>query len=231
MEIHNLTEDLVRTTLDELFDEEEKAKTLGFCTCYQCRLDVTCYALNKVKPEYVVSGRGLAYSGQDYADKLQRTADIVVVIKEGWAKIDQTKRPHFVHQSSHAKPMFPSGPVFNFPSIIGRIFNGSNFEPFSGIQLCLYQGDDLVPMMDQNWLNPCTLVKNTSGTYIFWPYPETANETGMQKTFSFRVFAQVPGFEDISHYIELELSSEPVVVDQFSIQRVHKLPDLYLFPR
>ncbi len=231
MEIHNLTEDLVRTTIDDLFDEEERVKKLGYCTCFQCRLDVACYALNKVKPEYVVSGRGMAYADLDYADKLQREADIVSVVKEGWARIDQTKRPHFTHQSSHAKPTFPAGPVYNFPSIMGRLFNGANFEPFSGIEIGLYAGDELVPMMDLNWQNPCSLVKNTAGTYIFWPYPEVAEEPGAKKTFSFRVFVQVAGFEDLSHYFELELISETSVVDQFSIQRAHKLPDLYLFPK
>ena len=75
MEIRNLMEDAVLAAVGELFELEEKDPRLGLCTCGQCRLDVACYVLNRIKPEYILSGRGLAYSERDMLEKVQRLFD------------------------------------------------------------------------------------------------------------------------------------------------------------
>lgn len=231
MVIHNLSEDTVNETINELFDREEQTHKLGFCTCFQCRLDVACYALNRIKSEYVISGRGIAHGENAYGEKLQKAADVVTVIHEGWSRIDHTRRPHFQHIAAQVKPILPQGSVYNFPSIIGRLFNGSNFEPLSGVQIGLYVDGELVRMIDPNWQNPASLVGNTAGTFIFWPYPEEVASPGKKKSYSYQLTAQVPGFEDFSHFFEIELVSDQLAIDQFSLQRVHKLPDLCIFPK
>ncbi len=50
--LRNLTEDYVVMMLDQL------AGTLDCCKCSQCRLDICSYALNRLKPKYVVSTQG-----------------------------------------------------------------------------------------------------------------------------------------------------------------------------
>ncbi|HRZ64078.1 MAG TPA: late competence development ComFB family protein, partial [Spirochaetia bacterium] len=70
MEIRNLMEDAVKAVVDELFELEAKDQRLGYCLCDQCRLDVACYVLNRIKPEYIVSSRGLAYSEKEGLDKV-----------------------------------------------------------------------------------------------------------------------------------------------------------------
>jgi competence protein ComFB len=231
MEIHNLMEDAVRDTLNELFDAEEKAPQLGFCTCAQCRMDVSCYVLNRIAPEYVTSGRGVVHGETDWSGKVQKAADVISLVREGWTKINQKKRPQFHEESVAAVVGLPAGPVFNFPSIMGRLFNGADFSPLAEIQVGLFQGDALLPMIDPNWQNPCTIVRETEGTYIFWPQPQPAKKAGLDATFELRIQAQIQGFEEISHYFELSLKSEDTVVDQFASRKVHKLPDLYVFPK
>ena len=41
----------------------------------------------------------------------------------------------------------------------------------------------------------------------------------------------MPGFEPVSHFFELDLASDRAVKEEFSLQHVHKVPDLYLFPK
>ena len=67
MDIHNLMEDIVLDTVNELFDAKVQGASSVWCTCRQCRMDVACFVLNRLKPEYVLSGRGGAYSEIDYA--------------------------------------------------------------------------------------------------------------------------------------------------------------------
>ena len=228
MDIHNLMEDLVKSVIQEMFDEAARSKT-SWCTCEQCRIDVACYVLNRIKPEYVVSSRGLAYSEIDYLDKLQRMADVVSLVKEGWSKINASPRTHNVQSGQHS--MLPEGPVFNFPPIMGRVFHGEPFEPMSEINVALMTEDNsLIPMMDENWQNPVKLYKNTAGTFIFWPRPIKAPMPGQEQLFSFSIVIKAEGFSELSHFIGLKLISGQTANQQFSMQNVHKLQDLYMLP-
>lgn len=230
MDIHNLMEDLVKATVNELFDAEERGATGSWCTCRQCRMDVACYVLNRIRPEYVVSSRGIAYTEQDYGEKLQKTADVVSMAREGWARINATKRPGHDHTGRELEAAAPEGPVFNVPPLMGRVFNVSNFEPVSGVTVSLYNQDELLPMIDANWQNPYSIVKNTAGTFIFWPRPRQAPSVGQALTLALRLHMSLAGFEDLDHYLELKLVSEAKSHTQFSMQSVYRLPDLYMFP-
>jgi competence protein ComFB len=231
MEIHNLMEDLVLETVNEFFDSKEKGSAGSWCTCGQCRQDVACFVLNRLKPEYVVSGRGVAYVEQDYGEKLQKIADVVSMVREGWSKVNASKRPNHPHTPSVDEQAEISGPVFNIPPIMGRLFNGSNFEPISNITIELYDGENLVPMLDSNWQNPCSIVEHTAGTFIFWPHPVQCTSLDESKVFSYEIRAEIPGFEDLKHFVELEVVSSPTACMQFSMHAVHHLADLIVFPK
>ncbi|TFG84551.1 MAG: competence protein ComFB [Spirochaetales bacterium] len=231
MDIHNLMEELVKTTVNEMFDAETKESTGSWCTCWQCRVDVACYVLNKLKPEYVLSGRGVAYSEMDYTEKLQTTADVVSLAREGWTQINLAKRPNHSHDSKEQPTILPVGPVFNLPPIKGRLFNGNNFEPISSGSVSLIDDKGIVRMMDANWQNPFTIAANTAGTFIFWPYPIVAAKVGEARNFSLTISAELPGYEPLSHFLELEVRTEESANGNFSMQALHRLPDLYVFPK
>src|SRR5208282_2022600 len=124
MEIRNAMEDAVKVMVEELFEREDREKSLGYCTCDQCKLDVACYVLNRVKPEYIVSSRGLAYSEKQGLDKVQRQADLISLVKEGWGKVSHFPRPTSDHVVGKPINAGREGPVFNFPTIMGRVFDG-----------------------------------------------------------------------------------------------------------
>jgi competence protein ComFB len=230
MEIRNLMEDVVLAVVGELFELEDHDHRLGFCTCGQCRLDVACYVLNRMKPEYIVSGRGVAYSERDFQVKVQRRADIITLAKEGWGHVDHSPRPNIDHGSQKVREL-PEGPVFNLPTVMGRAFNGLNFEPLAAGTVSLLVDGSLSPMIDANWQNPFVLAKATAGTFILWPRPLPVPDAGTSRHFAFEIKVEVPGFEPISHFFELDLASDRAVKDEFSLQHVHKVPDLYLFPK
>ncbi len=230
MEIKNLMEDAVKAVVDELFDSERSDPRLGYCTCDQCRLDVACYVLNRVKPEYIVSSRGLAYSEREGLDKVQRRADVISLVKEGWSKVTHTPRPTSDH--SGAKPVGEavSGPAYNFPTFMGRVFDGRTFAPIGEGSVKLLVDGAEAQMVDPNWQNPFVLACATGGTYIFWPRPVPAPEQGGKRSFVFEFRISAPGFDPLSHFAEIELTPDKAERYDFSLQRIHKIPDLFLFP-
>jgi competence protein ComFB len=230
MEIRNVMEDAVKTVVEEIFATEEKERRMGYCTCDQCRLDVACYVLNRVKPEYIVSSRGLAYSEKEGLDKVQRRADVISLIQEGWAKVSHTPRDTSDHLVSKAPSSDHDGPVYNFPTVMGRVFDGRTFAPLGEGVVRILVGGAEVEMLDPNWQNPFVLAGATGGTFIFWPKPLPAKEGEGERKYTFEIKVEVPGLETLSHYIEMDLSPERTARLDFSLQRVHKIPDLYLFP-
>jgi competence protein ComFB len=231
MEIHNAAEDIVLVNVDEIFDEEERTKSVGYCTCGQCRLDVACYVLNRISPEYVVSGRGLAHAEIGRTATFQHEVDLFRLIHEGITQVSKTKRPDFPHTSEKKRRPMVEGPAYNFPTVIGRIFNGKNFEPMSGISLTLLRSGSAAAMVDANWQNPCTLVPSTAGTFIFWPAPEKAESLSGTKTVDFELVSAPDGYEEFRYFFTVALSAEPEATAVFSMQRTFKLPDLFIFPK
>jgi competence protein ComFB len=230
MDVRNLMEDAVKSLVDELFESENRDKRLGYCTCDQCKLDVECFVLNRVKPEYIVSSRGLAYSEKEGLDKVQRQADLISLVKEGWGKVSHSPRSTSDHVAQKSAAAEQAGPAYNFPTIMGRVFDGRTFAPLGEGVVLLFAGGEEVQMVDPNWQNPFVLAGATGGTFIFWPKSIPAGQDTVPRDFVFEIKVEVPGLEGVSHYIKMDLSPERSARLDFSLNRVHKVPDIYLFP-
>jgi competence protein ComFB len=221
-------EELVIDEVNAICDSLEAGNNAGICTCSQCRQDAVCYVLNRTGPHYVVSHRGAARVNQG-ADQ-QGRADLTSLVYEGIKHVSYNQRPYFPHNrgSSTEKPPADT-PVFNIPTIMGRVFNGLNFSPITGITVELLQSGVLAPMKDNNWQNPYVLIPNTSGSFTFWPRPVPAEKPEIPGGFEFTVKITSEDFAELNHIFTIPVTSEQVST-RFSLSRTFKLPDLYLFP-
>ncbi|MDR0878389.1 MAG: late competence development ComFB family protein [Treponema sp.] len=230
MEIHNTTEDIVFAEVEAIFTSLEKGDNPDkFCLCPQCRLDTACYALNRAEPRYIVSNRGVARIEQEGHARQQKDADIISLIWEGIKKVNHNQRP-YAHNGNGNNAGDPKTPLFNFPTIVGRLFNGTNFEPLSNVNVELLRDGKQVAMKDKNWQNPYHLVSNTQGTFTFWPAPVEAESDGERQSFEFSVRIEAPGFETLQHFFRVPVIGEFQNRPSYSMERTFKLPDLYAFP-
>jgi competence protein ComFB len=228
--VHNVIEDFVFAQVDELLDGLKEEQP-DLCVCQQCRLDTICYVLNRVPPRYLVSNRGVARVESATIEGQQNKADITALIYEGIRRVNHNQRPNFIHgQGKGTEVNNRNIPVFNIPTIVGRLFNGINFSPMSGLAVKLYRNGDLVDMKDHNWQNPYYLVPNTTGTFTFWPNAITADSEGIRKVFEYAVEIEAPGFETLHHVFNIPVISEFQNASSFSLGRTFKLPDLFMFP-
>ncbi|MDR1249908.1 MAG: late competence development ComFB family protein [Treponema sp.] len=229
MEIHNTTEDIVFSTINEICASIEKqGNPEKLCLCNQCRTDAACFVLNRLAPHYILSNRGAARIEQVTLSWQQREADTVTLVFEALKRVNHNQRPNSDH--SNVSGGTKQGPVFNIPTIIGRVFDGADFSPLSGLAVALWQDGKLVKMKNRNWQNPCTLVANTQGTFTFWPESVSAGEAHIRKDFEYSVKIEAEGFETVNHFFKIPVDSEAADVESFSMGRTCKLPDLYLFP-
>lgn len=85
LELINLIEDVVSHTIDDV------KKYHDFCTCPQCRLDISAIALNKIPPRYVVSSRGASY-GRAEMLAMQKELDVLALVLEAVRLVQKSPR-------------------------------------------------------------------------------------------------------------------------------------------
>ena len=232
MELHNTVEDIVILKVNLICDTiEEQGDTEKICTCDQCRVDTACYVLNRIPPFYIVSNRGATRVHHESLERQQKETDITVMIYEGLKRVSHNLRPHFSHDFSR-KPEseYKNKPVFIIPAISGRILNGNNFAPISGLTVELDYNGALVAMKDPNWQNPITLVSQAEGMFSFWPEAIPAKEEGEHSIFEFTVKVDSPEYEPLVYVFNVPVISEIGTSQLFTLVRSYKLPDLFMFP-
>jgi competence protein ComFB len=230
-EIHNTVEDIVFVQVTEVCDSIEKGRPGEICTCRQCRIDTACYVLNRIGPHYISSSRGISRIEQETIARQQEKAEIASLIYEGIGQVNHNRRPFINHGAKNADPEIAlNSPVFNLPTIVGRIFNGLNFEPLPEAKVELRRNGDLVVMKDVSWQNPFNVVFNTEGMFTFWPTSIPAESVNTHKVFEYSIKIEAPNLESLTHFFKIPVTSEILLAGAYSMERSFKLPDLYMFP-
>lgn len=232
MEIHNVSEDIVFSTVRTIFESIKKeGNPSGLCLCDQCRLDTICYTLNRIKPQYVVSNRGFTHMEQDWAERQQVGADIAAQVYKGLRLVNHNQRPIARHNETTSSGKALTEPAFYIPTIIGRLFDGLTFAPLSDVTVELRSEGELVPMRNRNWQNPFTLIANTPGAYTFWPAPIPTEAIDMHRIFEYSLKIESSQYEPMTHFFKIPaVSNIQSSHTSYSLDRTFKLPDLYLFP-
>ena len=230
MNIHNRIEAQVIALVDEIFGEEKEKIERAFCTCSQCRLDVACYALNRLQPRYVVSERGVAHTENPYQDRIQENADLAALIHEGIDRVSNKKRPDFPHEDD-SQPAAEDGAARAFPMIKGRVFNGNTFEPVCNIDVFLRVNGEIVEMVDPNWQNPCHIYENGSGSFFFLPKPAPAGSPSPDSSNSYEVLIDDDRFETLHHFFMIAPVGKEAADFTVHTSKGCSAGDLYLFEK
>ncbi|MDR2542243.1 MAG: late competence development ComFB family protein [Treponema sp.] len=232
MDIHNMYEDVVFEMVQTIFDEiQENGNPEKLCLCYQCRIDTTCFALNRIEPFYIVSNRGFSRIEHGGFKRQQIEADITSLIYKGLRLVNHNLRPTAPHDgSASTAPLRTTHPMYDIPTISGRIFNGASFEPVTDVDVSLYYEGELISMRNNNWQNPYKMVSSTPGTFSFWPAQVTAVAPEITQEFKFSIRVNSPDYETLNHFFNLSATSKFHNPQSYALNRTFKLPDLYLFP-
>jgi competence protein ComFB len=231
MDIHNTNEDLVFNKVQQLFEEIEKSgNPEGFCMCEQCRADTICFTLNRIEPYYIVSNRGLTRLDNSGLLQQQVEADITTLLYKGIRLVNHNLRPNAPHNLGNSGAPRINFPIFDIPTISGRIFDGISFEPVTDIEVALYSEGELIPGRNNNWQNPYTIVSSTPGVFSFWPAPVATSTIDVSKSIRYVIKVSSPDYEVLNHHFEITSISRNLGPNSQTLNRSFKLPDLYLFP-
>lgn len=224
MQIYNITKERINDLVNKAFDSDDRPKEL--CLCYQCRLDVMCYVLNRAKPVYVLSERGIAHLKDNYSNSLQELADLATLVEDGIKLVSKAKRKHHLDPcESHVEE---AEAYFNFPTITGAILSGVTFAPVEA-EVTLTMDNKIVPMKDSKWTNPIKLTQSTNEKFLFWPKTVPSKVVGEEKTFLFQLNIVSDEYETTPHFFELTITSEKSVNDHFQAHNTYTCNNILLF--
>jgi len=231
VDFQNINEDIVVNAVQTIFDEIQRSGNPDkYCLCYQCRVDTICFTLNRVEPHYIVSNRGFSRIDLNSLNSQQMEADITSLIYKGIRLVNHNQRPTAPHDESIVINNRIHNPVYDIPTIAGRIHNGVSFEPVADIEVSLFCDGELISMRNSNWQNPYTIIPSTPGAFSFWPAPITADAPDISKEFKFSVRVNSPDYEPLNHFFSITAIGKFHTPHSYTLNRTYKLPDLYIFP-
>jgi len=167
---------------------------------------------------------------QDWVERQQTEADIATLVYKGLRQVNHNQRPTSDHtDTSLFSEEVSNEPAFHIPTIIGRLFDGETFAPVSGVNVTLRRGEEIIPMRNQNWQNPFTLIANTPGAFTFWPAPVPTDAVGAHHIFEYSLKVESSQYETLTHFFDVAVVSS-LAHSSYSLDRTFKIPDLYLFP-
>jgi competence protein ComFB len=236
MALHNIMEDVVSQYLNDILKEKN-----DICNCEQCMEDMKCYALNKVKPMYVVSSRGVIHTENKKRLNYQDEIDVYSIVVEAVSIVSKTKRHDekinldgIVRscEEEETKYTSKSGCFFNFPQIVGRILDSETLNAIDDVEVSLnYQEFDApLKMFNNKWKNPLKMVSQMEGVFTFWPAPEPSEKNGIQKEYQLNLKISKPGYETIRRFIQLRIISVNELNSFVKTENIYYLDDIYLYP-
>ncbi|MEI0530414.1 late competence development ComFB family protein [Brachyspira pilosicoli] len=131
------------------------------------RMDIIAYTLNRVKPEYVTSARGVLYS---YKDPIEDNKEVLNIISQACEVV--TKRRESNASSDTIPVIEESGYYITYPSIMGNLFASNNTDRIESAKVYMFSNNALLKGYGVNFPNPAIVAKNVAGKYMFCFMPQ-----------------------------------------------------------
>jgi competence protein ComFB len=229
-----MMEDIVLKYLDDILPLKS-----DICKCEQCKNDIICYTLNRVKPMYAASSRGIIHAEKNKRVHIQDEIDVYSTLMEAIEVVSKSRRHEIKEEykkiniaEDEIKPNYfsQSNCFYNFNVIVGRIFDSSVLKPISDAKVSLYFEDskELVPMYSKIWKNPIEIVPQMEGTFTFWPSPIPAERSSIQKDFFMYIEIEKSGYDPVCKYFFVRLISNEGLIDYIKNENAYYLSDIFL---
>lgn len=232
MRIKNTLEDLVYNLTDSIIStyKDEIPKTSKF------KLDVVCYVLNRILPEYIISYRGLIYEELELKSDSQKFTDIISLIYDAIRTIKNRRKDDFDDNISEEiewgyTSIESNDYYFNFPQIIGQVLSSSNFEPIDQAEVLLVdEYNKKIDMASPLWKNPVQTFIKTNGIFTFWPksIKSENNNAPSEKNFRMKIIVTKKEYLKEEKFFSFNLKSEKVIVNQIRRGDIINLEPVYL---
>ena len=157
---------LMEQQVYKLVDSYLKEKNIQYNN--NIRMDIVAYTLNRIKPKYVTSARGILHSYDK--DSMQSSSEILTIISNAYEVVLTRRKENNLLES--VPSINESGYYITYPSIMGNIISSSNFEKVEDALVYIFYKDKLLDGYGTNFPNPAIVSKNIPGKFMFCFMPK-----------------------------------------------------------
>ncbi len=232
MILRNNMEDLILNVVDIMLQDTDD----DFWKNQDHQEDLVCYVLNRVKPKYVRSGRGILHSESSLEKNIQDNVDLFSLVAEGMRTIIVRRKDSESSSneiSTADKEDTSKNYYFNFPCLVGKIISMSSGEELSGVKVTLKhkEGDKNIQtlMINSNWSNSYIIADQTEGYFTFFPKSIIDDgEKPSTKRFEFLLLFEHDKFGQLNKFFSITLASEKKMHSVFQRGSIHRIEDMYI---
>lgn len=203
------------------------------CKCLICVEDIATYVLNRVKPYYISSGRGILHLERDIEPFIQDQADIYTLVLQGVEIIKKRRKEHLHSFPQEGLSILDreevevvNGYYLNFPYIVGRVLDAMTLKPKGGVKVDLYlfrgQHYRIAEMKDPSWINPYVVPTQVAGYFAFWPAPILAEKQQghVREPITFKLCIDDGEYQE---EFSLEVLSDQVIRHHINTKYIYEL--------
>lgn len=212
--------DFLKNTLEEIVIkkvEQGFKDNPDICQSLQCKKDVAVLILNKIKPRYIISARGMLHQAANTAEQKRISKEIDSVLPSALKQVNEHRRPNFDHNKTSGNLMdsfgkkerftMTDGFFINFPFFLGEVRDRTTDEIISDVKVSMSANEKILDGYDGNWPNPYETSDKSGGKFAFWPKSiPTKNDPAHPENFDFKLIFESKKYKtkEISFSIELE---------------------------
>lgn len=152
------------------------------------RLDIIVYTLNRVKPEYITSAKGVIHT-LIKNETSQINADILSIISEAYKLFEEKKDER---NSSGLLPLIQeNGYYISYPSLMGNIIHSDTFKKVTNADVYVYGKGELLEGYGVNFPNPLKISEKAQGKFVFCFLPKKS-DTPNPQNINFEIVTVLP---------------------------------------
>lgn len=230
MILRNNMEDLVQNIVEVLLQDADN----NFWSNENHKYDLICYVLNRVKPKYITSGRGILHYESNMEKNVQESVDVFSIAAEGMRLIENRRKVKEEKTDLELdKKVDKRNSYYNFPCIIGKIISMKTWAEIHDVTVTLKHkiGTEFyqTAMINSQWNNPYTISEKTDGYFTFYPSPiQGDSEAGESKQFDFLLIFESDKFPKVEKIFTLESKLEKNIQPVIQRGAVHRIENVFI---
>lgn len=218
MYLINLMENRVSKLTDFFLKEKNVAVNSNI------RLDIIAYTLNRIKPEYITSAKGVIHT-LIKNESTQINADILSIIADAYKMFEERKDER---KNSGVLPLIKeSGYYIVYPSLVGNIIESDTFQKVKNAEVYVYGKGELLAGYGDNFPNPLKISETTPGKFVFCFLPKKS-DTPTPQSINFEIVTMLPnGVKQKTNFINMVIP-EYCKEGDMPMFKIEELKDIHI---
>lgn len=194
--------------------------------------DIAAYALNRLRPRYIMSERGFnrlaaeQLEPEAHTESMANMIGVLMLVNKGIELIEGRRKPGNGPENGAISPEESLKPVHNFPQIVGKVIDAETKRPVADATVTLYVDGRRAVSADPGWTNPFVTSAKAYGYFSFWP--AAIRDEASERVSTIDITVEQPYYQRFSVSKEVTTHAEYEIRDEIESEAIVRIPPAQL---